>query len=81
MKKCPVCKDASLEVRHRNDIEIDYCPGCRGIWLDRGELEKIIEHSIVETAVQAGSEEEAGEKQPRPPHKRKRNLITELFDF
>lgn len=81
MKKCPVCKDSSLETRLRNEIEIDYCPGCRGVWLDRGELEKIIERSTAERAAEAGSGEETGEKQARPPHKQKRNLITELFDF
>lgn len=43
---CPVCKDARLVMTERQGIEIDYCPACRGIWLDRGELDKIIERSI-----------------------------------
>ena len=41
--KCPVCKDVTLLMSDKKGIEIDYCPECRGIWLDRGELEKLIE--------------------------------------
>lgn len=41
--KCPVCKEVNLVMSERQGIEIDYCPECRGVWLDRGELDKIIE--------------------------------------
>ncbi len=41
--KCPVCKDVTLLMSEKQGVEIDYCPECRGIWLDRGELEKLIE--------------------------------------
>ena len=41
--KCPVCKDVTLLMSEKKGVEIDYCPECRGIWLDRGELEKIME--------------------------------------
>ena len=40
--KCPVCKEVNLVMSERQGIEIDYCPECRGVWLDRGELDKII---------------------------------------
>jgi len=40
--KCPVCVDTLLVISERQAIEIDYCPECRGVWLDRGELDKII---------------------------------------
>ena len=40
--KCPVCKDVTLLMSEKQGVEIDYCPECRGIWLDRGELEKLI---------------------------------------
>lgn len=40
---CPVCKSQTLQMAERHGIEIDYCPSCRGVWLDRGELDKIIE--------------------------------------
>jgi Zn-finger nucleic acid-binding protein len=42
---CPVCPDTQLVMTERQSIEIDYCPKCRGVWLDRGELDKIIERS------------------------------------
>ncbi|MEJ5261519.1 MAG: zf-TFIIB domain-containing protein [Ignavibacterium sp.] len=42
---CPVCKETSLVISERQGVEIDYCPKCRGVWLDRGELDKIIERS------------------------------------
>lgn len=44
---CPVCK-VGLAMSDRQGVEIDYCPQCRGVWLDRGELDKIIERSSVE---------------------------------
>ena len=43
--KCPVCKDVTLLMTEKNGVEVDYCPECRGIWLDRGELDKIIERA------------------------------------
>ena len=42
---CPVCR-VDLVMTERQNIEIDYCPKCRGVWLDRGELDKIIEKSL-----------------------------------
>lgn len=46
--KCPV-DGVELVMTDRAGVEIDYCPECRGVWLDRGELDKIIERSAVET--------------------------------
>lgn len=46
--KCPVCH-LELQIAVRSGIEIDYCPNCRGVWLDRGELDKIIERHVQET--------------------------------
>ncbi|HEX9253065.1 MAG TPA: zf-TFIIB domain-containing protein [Ignavibacteriaceae bacterium] len=42
---CPVCSNTSLVISERQGVEIDYCPKCRGVWLDRGELDKIIERT------------------------------------
>ena len=42
MKKCPI-DQTNLQVMERQGIEIDHCPECRGVWLDRGELDKLIE--------------------------------------
>ena len=46
---CPVCQ-TDLHMTERQGVEIDYCPKCRGVWLDRGELDKIIERSAQEVA-------------------------------
>jgi Zn-finger nucleic acid-binding protein len=44
--KCPVC-DVALSISSREGVEIDFCPQCRGVWLDRGELDKIIDRVAV----------------------------------
>ncbi|MEW6122669.1 MAG: zf-TFIIB domain-containing protein [Pseudomonadota bacterium] len=49
---CPVCK-VPLVMSERQGVEIDYCPQCRGVWLDRGEMDKIIERSAREEAPRA----------------------------
>ena len=43
--KCPI-DDAELVMTERQGVEIDYCPTCRGVWLDRGELDKILDRSV-----------------------------------
>ena len=45
---CPVCETVELALAERERVEIDYCPRCRGVWLDRGELDKIIERAARE---------------------------------
>jgi Zn-finger nucleic acid-binding protein len=45
---CPRC-GAALSMSERQGIEIDYCPQCRGVWLDRGELDKIVERAALES--------------------------------
>ena len=47
--KCPVCKETSLVMTDKQGIEIDYCPECRGVWLDRGELDKLVERAERQT--------------------------------
>ncbi len=49
--QCPI-DQTELMMTERQGIEIDYCPKCRGVWLDRGELDKIIEHSSQVQAIQ-----------------------------
>jgi Zn-finger nucleic acid-binding protein len=61
--KCPVCTGIDLKIAERQGIEIDYCPDCRGVWLDRGELDKIIERS----AVQAPAYSQPPPQQPQQP--------------
>ncbi|MFM0715126.1 zf-TFIIB domain-containing protein [Paraburkholderia strydomiana] len=59
--KCPVCKTTDLLMTERRSIEVDYCPVCRGVWLDRGELDKLIAQDAAEqidtpSAARAGRE-------------------------
>jgi len=53
--KCPNCTETSLVMTDRQGVEIDYCPQCRGVWLDRGELDKLIERSGAVAAAPGGS--------------------------
>jgi uncharacterized protein len=76
-----------LTMSERSGIEIDYCPTCRGVWLDRGELDKIIERSLTQAAPQPAMPQQTsgGYEQPRyapQPHhkKRKESWLSELFD-
>ena len=63
---CPV-DGATLVMSERSGIEIDYCPTCRGVWLDRGELDKIIERNAAsESAPQAPQPPQAPQA-PYPP--------------
>ncbi|WP_405041592.1 zf-TFIIB domain-containing protein [Polaromonas sp.] len=48
--KCPHCIETALVMSERQGVEIDYCPQCRGVWLDRGELDKLIEKSAATAA-------------------------------
>lgn len=57
--QCPVCTGVSLVMSERNGIEIDYCPKCRGVWLDRGELDKIIERAASVAPQAAGYRQSA----------------------
>jgi Zn-finger nucleic acid-binding protein len=79
---CPVCS-AELRMTERQGIEIDYCPGCRGVWLDRGELDKIIDRSSAEASegYRPPSREHEREYQYDPRYKKKKSLLGELFDF
>jgi Zn-finger nucleic acid-binding protein len=47
--KCPACPDTTLVMTDRQGVEIDYCPACRGIWLDRGELDKLLDRAATAT--------------------------------
>lgn len=85
---CPIC-NIPLTMSERQGVEIDYCSKCRGVWLDRGELEKIIERSTSETPSRPYPERQGGHDQHYDKHrddhygdhhKRKRSFLHELFD-
>lgn len=75
--KCPADGEL-LVISERNGVEIDYCPRCRGVWLDRGELDKIIDRAAAAPAHAEGTVFAP----PRSPRKkRKDSFLGELFDF
>lgn len=88
---CPVCPNTSLIMSERQGIEIDYCPNCRGVWLDRGELDKIIERSAQQEAA-APPQQQYGHYSDKDSYKhghgygngqhykKKKSLFEELFD-
>lgn len=77
--KCPVCKDVTLLMSEKKGIEIDYCPECRGIWLDKGELEKIIEKE--EKSYNEIKRDFSDEKLEKPKKKKKGSFISEVFEM
>ena len=90
---CPVCA-VPLTMSTRQNVEIDYCPQCRGVWLDRGELDKIIERSAADLAPPAQpqpTQPPRGQSYAPSPqqhygyddrhkYKRKKSFLEELFD-
>ncbi|MBB3041780.1 zf-TFIIB domain-containing protein [Nocardioides soli] len=91
--QCPT-DGTILVMSERSGIEIDYCPSCRGVWLDRGELDKLIERSLTQPAPQpAPPQAQQSYQQPhqqsyQQPYqqggyykkKRKESWLSELFD-
>jgi Zn-finger nucleic acid-binding protein len=81
--KCPVC-NLDLVMTERQMVEIDYCTKCRGIWLDRGKLDKIIERSTSEMPQgqsRASNLEHHGEQHKDEQHyKKKKGFLSDLFD-
>jgi Zn-finger nucleic acid-binding protein len=86
--KCPVCISVNLVMSERQGIEIDYCPECRGVWLDRDELDKIIARAVPQPAQAPQQYRSANGHAPgygqgySPGHKpyKKKSFLEELFD-
>ena len=53
--KCPSCVNALLVMSERQGVEIDYCPQCRGVWLDRGELDKLLDRAATQAPTKAAA--------------------------
>lgn len=79
--KCPVCKETNLTISERQGIEIDFCPECRGVWLDRGELDKIIERASG-AQPRSDSPDRPGrlDREGDPRRKPRKSFLQELFD-
>lgn len=78
----------------RNSIEIDYCPSCRGVWLDKGELDKMLEYAAKQTTNTPGFDSyesrpgQAPYREKHPPYQhdhrkpyKKKSFLGDLFDF
>lgn len=79
--KCPTCPEATLVMSSRQEIEIDYCPQCRGVWLDRGELDKIIERSTSSSSASMHSYKDSDDDHKKDKYyKRKKSFLSEIFD-
>ena len=92
---CPAC-NVTLVMSERQGIEIDYCPQCRGVWLDRGELDKVIERSLeASPGSRANYESRDDSSRDRHSHddrdreryreghykKKREGFLSNLFDF
>lgn len=93
--QCPACENVTLVMADRQGVEIDYCPQCRGVWLDRGELDKIIDRSA-EFESSAPPPRYAEPRRHEPRHRRdhdddhrrghhhrrkKKGFLSDLFEF
>ena len=85
--KCPNC-DTTLQMTERHGVEIDYCPNCRGIWLDKGELEKIMERTADHYARRENYESDYRKYQygdddhyKKHGHRKKKSFLSDFFDF
>ena len=90
--RCPI-DETTLVMSERHGIEIDYCPQCRGVWLDRGELDKLLELSARQEAAARPQAPQASQQRPSRPdfvdsdfrhgargHARRKSWLSDLFD-
>jgi Zn-finger nucleic acid-binding protein len=77
--RCPV-DGTELLMTERSGVEIDYCPQCRGVWLDRGELDKIIERSAPEAPAAAPAPAPQPQYQPPQYQERRRDYDDRYYD-
>lgn len=92
--KCPI-DDSPLSVSSREGVEIDFCPQCRGVWLDRGELDKIIDRAATAYSAPAPAysppvdrpseryddRRRDDDDRDRGRRRKKRGFLEDLFDF
>ena len=80
--KCPV-DGATLEMSERKGVEIDYCPDCRGVWLDRGELDKILDRAEAvapPSSPPRRTDDREFDDRRLPKKKKRTSFLSELFD-
>jgi uncharacterized protein len=91
---CPTCPSISLLMTDRQGVEIDYCPQCRGVWLDRGELDKLVEMAATQTPAMVPARSQTRARSDMQPDfddsdyrsstgqygRRKKSWLNEIFD-
>ena len=75
--QCPLCRDTQLQPRFAQGVEVDVCPRCRGLWLDRGELERLLDDGEGEAAPSPAPSRQRDE----PPACRKKSKAKRLADL
>jgi hypothetical protein len=89
--KVPVCPASTLLMSDRQGVEIDYCPTCRGVWLDRGELDKLVQLGARHDVPPSAASRSAPEPRGRPDFEdsdfrkrhggyRKKSWLSDIFD-
>ena len=88
--KCPTCPDSILVMSDRQSVEIDYCPLCRGVWLDRGELDKLMALGASQPPAQrpamamqpdfVDSDHHKSYGSHGQPSRRKKSWLNDIFD-
>jgi Zn-finger nucleic acid-binding protein len=78
--QCPV-DGTQLVMTERSGVEIDYCPQCRGVWLDRGELDKIIDRNAQAEPQPVRAQEPREQYHGKPYRKKRESFLGDLFDF
>ncbi len=92
---CPTCVSERLVMSERSGIEIDYCPSCRGVWLDRGELDKLIERAVPNAPASVPTtrpaeplssgyrkrDDDDDDDYKYGKHRKKKGFLGEIFDF
>lgn len=81
--KCPI-DGTTLVITDRSGVEIDYCPQCRGVWLDRGELDKILDRSAAQAPPPVQSQaprQDEYNQQSGYKRKKRDGFLEDFFDF
>ena len=73
---CPV-DQTELTITDRQGVELDYCPSCRGVWLDRGELDKLLDRAAEDVPEPPRREE----RQSQGYKKKKKSFLSEFLEF
>jgi len=82
---CPTCTTTPLVLTQRQGVEIDFCPHCRGVWLDRGELDKLLDRAVRSlpqqaTAIAGETDDLHDARRPARRDRRRDSWLSQIFD-